>query len=100
MLDVWKKAPGLREIFDLLADISDKWKEIALALQTPQNVLHSLQHSTESNIVKLFEVLDTWITSTQSSPVTWETMVSAIEGPIINNKRKADEIREYLGKHM
>ena len=100
LLAVWKKAPSLHKILNLLADISDKWMEIGLALQTSQNTLHTLQRSTTmTDIAKLFEVLNTWI-ATQSSPVTWETIISAIEGPIVMNNRKADEIRKYLGKYI
>ena len=94
LLDIWKKVPNVYEILKLLADISDKWNEIGLAIETPQSVLQSLQRRNETDIVKLSEVLR------QSSPVTWETMVSAIEGPFVNNKRKADEMRKHLGKHM
>ena len=97
LLDVWKKAPSLHEIVELLADISDRWIEIGFAIRISRNVLSGLQHSHESYIVKLNHVLYTWM-DTQSSPVTWETIISAIEGPIVNNKRKAEEIRQYLGE--
>ena len=97
MLDVWKKAPSLNEILHILADISSMWMEIALAIRIPDSVLSGLKSSHESNIVKLDQVLRTWM-NTQSSPVTWETIISAIEGVIVNNKLKADQIRQYLGK--
>ena len=48
-----------------------------------------------SNIKKVFEVINKW-NDTQSSPSTWATVISCMEGPIVNNKRKADEIRQYL----
>ena len=98
LLDVWKEAPNVHDILNLLADISHNWMEIALAISIPRNVLNGLQHTySVSDTVKLNHVLQTWM-DTQSSPVTWETIISAIEGPIVNNKRKADEIRQYLGK--
>ena len=98
LLDVWKEAPNVHDILNLLADISHNWMEIALAISIPHNVLNGLQHTySVSDTVKLNHVLQTWM-DTQSSPVTWETIIFAIEGPIVNNKRKADEIRQYLGK--
>ena len=49
------------------------------------------------NIIKLDRVLQSWI-KTEPSPVTWDTLIIAIEGPIVNNVQKAKEIREYLTK--
>ena len=73
------------------------WHEIGLALKVGDNVLKGLQHQGEakSNVVKLNEVIDSWIT-TKSSPVTWDTLITAIEGPFVNNVQKADEIHDYL----
>ena len=98
LLDVWKEAPNVHDILELLADISNKWMEIGLAIGIPDSVLSGLQLSHESNILKLSRVLQSWMTTQSSSPVTWETIISAIEGPIVNDKRKADEIRQHLGK--
>ena len=88
--------PSKHVILQLLADISDQWEEIGLAIDIPQYVLTSLRMSPKSNIVKLSQVLQYWM-DTQFSPVTWEKIISAIEGPIVNNKRKAKEICQYLG---
>ena len=49
------------------------------------------------NVVKLSNVIENWIT-TESSPVTWETLILAIEGQILKNRKKGNEIREYLAK--
>ena len=62
----------------------------------PFNVLNGLQFHQESNIVKLSKVIHTWVTS-RPSPVTWQTVISAIEGRLIGNLQKANEIRDYLG---
>ena len=88
-------APDKHTLINLLADVSNKWEEIGLALKVTQNFLGSLSSTLADNI-KLARVIENWI-STQSSPVTWETMISTIEGPIINNKSKADELRHHLG---
>ena len=60
------------------------------------NVLSGLQNSQEESKVKLSQVIHTWLT-TQPSPVTWETVISAIEGHIVGNLAKANEIRDHLG---
>ena len=91
-------APHKDEVLDLLADISAAWHEIGLALHISDNALRGFHANTNSNVVNLSNVIENWIT-TESSPVTWETIISAIEGRILKNRKKANEIREYLAKH-
>ena len=92
---VLREAPGHTELCRLLATINHEWNEIGLAFSVSHNVLEGLRLERDSNIRKLSQVISSWI-ETKSSPVTWETVISAIEGPIVNNKNKADEIRDYL----
>ena len=79
--------------------IDHKWHEIGLALRVHDNILEGLKRQGEakSNVLKLNEVINSWII-TKSSPVTWDTLITAIEGPLVNNVQKADEIRDYLSK--
>ena len=76
--------------------MDDKWKEVGLALKVPDHVLNGLDKSRNSNILKLYEVIQCW-KNAQSTPVTWKTVVDALEGPIVNNKAIATKIRDYLG---
>ena len=71
------------------------WNEIGLSLRVGDNILKGLQSEMKSNTLKLNEVIDSWIT-TKSSPVTWDALINAIEGPIVKNVQKADEIKEHL----
>ena len=49
--------------------------------------------------MKLSKVIYNWKTTTESNLVTWETVIASLEeGRIINNKRVASKIREYLTK--
>ena len=75
--------------------IRDKWYDIGLSLQVRRNVLDDLKQSEDDNETKLKKVMNIW-EDTKSSPDTWETMITAVESPIINNKEIADNIREYL----
>ena len=50
----------------------------------------------EKDIVKLSQVIHIWL-KTQPSPITWKTVITAVEGSIVNNKAKANEIRRHLG---
>ena len=67
-----------------------------MSLKVPRNVLNGLRHNQASNIVKLDEVIHSWITTTESHLVTWETVIDAIEGSIVNNKQVANAICEHL----
>ena len=82
-----------------MADISAYWSEVGLALKVSSNDLQSIRDMTGSTKVKLSEVINSWM-DTKSSPFTWKNLILAIEGPIVNNKSKADEIREYLRSNV
>ena len=90
-----KKVPTKHELLNLLADISNLWQEIGLSLNVSDSVLGGLKHSPESNAVKLSEVIDSWLTTTESS---WETVIDAIKGPIVNNIMKANALHQHLTK--
>ena len=54
-----------------------------------------LLSSNSSNEDKLAEIIDRW-KNTESSPVTWATVIAAIENPFVNDEATADLIRQYL----
>ena len=57
--------------------------------------MDDLKQSEDGNISKLRKVINVWKGS-QPFPDTWETVVTAIESPIVNDKETADLIRQYL----
>ena len=95
MTSTLKETPAKFILHDLLNDISDKWYDIGLALQVHRSILDYLSCSQDSNVDKLLKVIKN-ILDTQPSTVTWETVITAIESPTVNNKARADEIRQYL----
>ena len=96
ILAILSTRPGENDLFKLLVSIDSKWFEIGTALNISHNTLEGLRRNNETNRVRLKEVINSWIT-TQSSSVTWETVIAAIDGNIVENKVKADEIRKHLG---
>ena len=90
-----KETPTQYELFILLRSIRHKWYDIGLSLQVHRNVLDDLKQSEGNDIFKLNKVINTW-KETQPSPDTWETVITAIESPIVNDKEIADLIRQYL----
>ena len=78
-----------------MSDIRHKWYDIGLSLHVRRNDLDDLKHSQANNQRKLLTVINIWLTS-KLSPVTWETVITAMKSPIVNNKDKAREIHQYL----
>ena len=93
-----KKTPTKHELLNLLADISNLWHEIGLSLKVPNSILGGLKRSQDSDAIKLSEVIQSWLTTTESHFVTWETMIDSIKSPIVNNNKKATEICQHLTK--
>ena len=95
-----KNAPTKHELVKLLADVSHLWPEIGLSLNVSDKVLGGLKRSQERDIVKLAEVIDSWLTTSTSQPhfIAWETVIDAIKGPIVNNTKKANAIHQHLTK--
>ena len=79
------ETPTRYELFCLLYDNRDKWYKIGLSLQVHCNVLDNLKHSQVNEYDKLVNVINIWLTS-QSSPFTWETVITVIDIPSVNNK--------------
>ena len=83
------------DLFEELQYNSDKWYEIGLSLQVHRNLLDDLKHSWKSDIAKLNEVIRIW-KNTKPSPITWETVMTAVQSPLIGNKEIADRICQKL----
>ena len=62
-----------------------------------RSVLGSCTHSYEDDGNKLSTVIESWV-DTMVTDVTWETVIAAIEGPIVNNKSTAMKIHDFLAK--
>ena len=77
-------------------DIAHQWEHIGKSLKISQNDLDRLRLSSLSDSGKLSEVFDIWKATGEPHQVNWKAVIAAIEGPIVNNKKKADEIRQYL----
>ena len=93
-LSIFLEKPQTHDLLRQIASINNKWWEIGIELQLSHDFLEGLQQKPYTTMIKLHHVISEWMKNAQS--VTWETVINAIEGPIVNDKNKADEIREYL----
>ena len=92
---ILKKTPDEDGLLLQLFHIRHNWYDIGLSLQVRRNVLDDLKQSEDNYQTRLRKVINIW-KDTKSSSVTWETVITAMESPIINNKRIADYIRQHL----
>ena len=92
---ILKETPTQYKLLELLFGISDKWYDIGLSLQVRRNVLDEIKQSEDNDPTKLKKVINIW-NNTKSSSGSWETTITAVESLAINNKKIANEIRQYL----
>ena len=95
-LDILKSPPDEHDLLELLADTCCKWYLIGKSFKVPTNTLQSIERSSNDDKIRLSKVIDEW-NATQLLPFTWETVISAMENNLVNNKKKANEIRKHLG---
>ena len=78
----------------VLSEIRSEWATIGTSLNVPDQ---GLLHLNISDLGKLNATLQVWIDGDgKYSPVCWETVLNAVEGPILNNERVSMRIRHYL----
>ena len=94
---ILKKVPVPRDLLDLLACIKHKWKMIGVALEVEHCDLEGLSQSNKDNSTRLYEVLEAWM-NTRSTDVTWETVITAAEGSIVDQKSTAVKIQQFLSE--
>ena len=95
--EILKKEPSITDLLRLLTDIKYEWKKIGWALEVGRGVLGSCTQSNEEDGNKLATVLESWV-DTMVTDVTWETVIAAVEGPIVNHKSTAMSICDFLSK--
>ena len=66
-----------------------------MALEVPEDTLQSVHqnYGADPDAVKLSVMLDHWL---KQPNAYWDTLINAIEGPLVNQKTVADNINEFL----
>ena len=70
---------------------------IGIALEVEHSDLEGLSQSNKDNSTRLYEVLEAWM-NTRSTDVTWETVITAVEGSIVDQKSTAVKIQQFLSE--
>ena len=91
--------PHLSDLCTLLAPIAPQYSVIGTALRVPMSTLglHSLPDYHQDN---LRHTLEWWLNNGNrpdiNSPVTWDNIITVIEGPVIQNYEIVQQMREFI----
>ena len=82
-----------------MAPIAPQYSAIGTALRVPMSTL-GLQCSPDTHQDNLRRTLEWWINngdrSDINSPMTWDNIITVIEGPVIQNYQTAHQMREFI----
>ena len=80
----------------MLANNAHQYRKFAIALDVDSGFARGL--GGDDNVEKLDEIIGKWMT-TRSSPVTWHTIIEAVESDTLgNNVELSNKIRIFLEK--
>ena len=94
---VLNKIPDKQDLVNLLADVIDVWENIGIVLKVSNGKLQSLRYSYLNEALKLADMLQSWLDE-RPTPVTWSTVISALESKIVSKKQTAMEILQFLSQ--
>ena len=57
--------------------------------------LEALRRGPQKDIIKLSDILNCWI-SQRTTEVTWNSIISAVKGEIVEQPRVADKMEKYV----
>ena len=86
---------------EILADIADKWEELAVSLRLPKVVRAECGRGS-SFAMKLYNVLDKWIVGQYSNavPATLHSLKEVLAGPFVQQGVKASQLVETFMKKV
>ena len=89
------KVPARKDAVELLMPIKDKWYIIGTVLEVSSADLDSIKYSNNPVHQKLASMISIWL-DTHSKHATWEALLKAVEGKIVNSQLTGQKIREFL----
>ena len=87
--------PEKHTLLRVLSSVTTKWHEIRTFLKVDSDTLDRLLDSSFTDVVKISKMLKSWLDN-EPTPVTWNNIIGAIEGPL-QEKSLAIEICKFLG---
>ena len=93
------KRPTRCEVLMQLTFINFQWRNIGNGLGVTFSDLQGLAERNDSNQTRLDQVIQKWLDMNgegEGAPVTWETILDVVKGPLVQNITQAMRIYEYL----
>ena len=89
------KVPARKDAVEILLPIKSKWYMIGVALEISSGDLDSLKESNNPYEVTLAKMISKWLDQ-YAEKATWEVLLKAVEGKIVNSQQTGQTIREFL----
>ena len=87
------------EVLTQLAFINSQWCNIGQGLGVSFNDLQGLAQRNDSDQTRLQHVIQKWFDMNgqgEGAPVTWNTILDVVKGPLVQNTTQAMRIHDYL----
>ena len=93
------KPPELRDFLNQVAsNAKDKWRMVGLALDIKQHQLNTISDKFQNPILCYSEVFTAWENREDPALFTWATIVKALESPIVEEKKLAKIVVDWLAR--
>ena len=79
--------------------IPGKWMEVAIQLDLTMGEIYSIEHDRNNLFLRFMAVFEQWKKSCRQ-PYTWESLVTALKSPSVNEFRLAKELQEEFCKYI
>ena len=90
------RPPRLRVMMEELRPVASEWRVLGVMLELPQHTLRSIEYDSRGCDEALEKVLKLWVEIGRN--VTWESLVAALNSPILANRALARTIESrHLG---
>ena len=90
--------PELRDLIDLLAPLAPKYLAVGIRLNVPMDELGliDLPQFYQKNLIT---TLEWWMKNGDKvgSPVSWDTIITAIDSDIIGNYEVVKKVKDFIG---
>ena len=91
--------PTRLEVLTQPVDIDASWHKIGDGLGLKDNYLQGLAQRNDSDQTRLGHVIQKWLDmdgQDECVPVTWNTILDVVKGPLVQNTTQAMKIYKYL----
>ena len=92
---ITSNVPAKKDAIEVLVPIKDRWYIIGVVLEVSPADLDNLKESNNSVEVNLSAMISKWLDQ-YAEKATWEVLLKAVEGKIVDSQQTGQKIREFL----